>query len=204
MKTNYFIFLDQSGSMQGKKDETILSINNFILDQTKSLNSINQKGTISLITFSSHESILYDKIDLNDYKEINEDNYKCYGYTALLDTLGNYFYKTNFDTNDNNIVIIVTDGLENASKKYKKSEIETKINLLKEINVQFLYIGVELDSFSDATSLSINTNNTINFTKNNLEHSFGMVSNYISDELKMAHYKCSTKLNLDLKNGTTI
>lgn len=203
MKTNYHIFLDKSGSMQSKKDETITSINNFILEQKNSLNSINQKGTISLITFSSSENILFNNVDLNDYKEINNENYNCSGYTALLDTLGNYFYRTNFNTSDNNIIIIVTDGLENASKKYKKTEIESKINSLKEINVQFVYIGVELDSFSDASSLSINSNNTVNFRYDNMERSFNKFSNYTKQELTKS-YSCSTKLNLDIKNGTTI
>ena len=61
------------------------------------------------------------------------------------------------------IFIITTDGLENASREYDKAKIKTLIE--KHKDWEFMYIGANIDSYSEGCSIGIKEDNIANYEK---------------------------------------
>ena len=59
--------------------------------------------------------------------------------------------------------IITTDGYENASHKYNKEQIKEMIQGHKEW--EFMYIGADIDSYSEGQSIGISSSNISNYKK---------------------------------------
>lgn len=51
------------------------------------------------------------------------------------------------------IFIIITDGLENCSIRYSKDRIKSMI--YRHSNWEFIYLGADIDSFSEGTNIGI-------------------------------------------------
>ena len=61
------------------------------------------------------------------------------------------------------IFIITTDGYENASREFNKDQIKEMISGHKEW--EFMYIGANIDSYSEGQSIGINSSNRSNYKK---------------------------------------
>lgn len=61
------------------------------------------------------------------------------------------------------IFIIITDGLENCSIRYGKDKIRSMI--YRHSNWEFIYLGADIDSFSEGKSIGISSNNISNYEK---------------------------------------
>ena len=61
------------------------------------------------------------------------------------------------------IFVITTDGLENASKEYKKEQVKKLIE--NHSNWEFMYIGANIDSYAEGTSIGIQNKNISNYRK---------------------------------------
>ena len=61
------------------------------------------------------------------------------------------------------LFIITTDGMENSSKEYNKSQVKELI--LGHNNWEFVYIGANIDSYTEASTIGIRSNRVSNYTK---------------------------------------
>jgi len=62
--------------------------------------------------------------------------------------------------------MILTDGQENASHEFRKSQIKEMIDKCKEKNWYVAYLSADADAFEDAKSLGIGRSNTSFFSRN--------------------------------------
>jgi hypothetical protein len=68
---------------------------------------------------------------------------------------------------DQVVVLIITDGEENASKIYKRKDVMERITKQEShYNWSFIYMGANQDSFKEAGSVGIRLGSTINFKPN--------------------------------------
>ena len=86
------------------------------------------------------------------------------------------------------IFLITTDGLENSSREYNKARIKEMIKGHKEW--EFIYIGANIDSYSEGQSIGIDTRNIANYKKDkkgiqNMFNAINRVSNnyYMGEEI---------------------
>lgn len=152
--------LDRSGSMMDSVTDTIGGYNSYLDKQRK--NSYNTK--ITTILFDNEYQVLHDREDIKDVKNLTEKEYFVRGSTALLDAIG--LTITNFDkrVGKNKVLfVITTDGLENSSCEYTKDKVKNLIS--KHPTWEFLYIGANIDSYSEGLSLGIKKNNISNYQK---------------------------------------
>lgn len=149
--------LDKSGSMHGSEDDTIGGYNKYLSDNRKS----NVK--VTTVLFDDNYQLLHYRKDINDIKDLTKADYQVGGCTALYDAIGITINKLDKDTKNKVLFIITTDGLENASKEYNKGSINKLIK--KHNNWEFIYLGANIDSYSEGTSIGISEDNIANYEK---------------------------------------
>lgn len=132
---NKIFLLDASGSMMSRIDDAIGSFNSFVKDQ--------EGGTMSLYTFNDKCTCVYKDKALADVKPLDRDSYKPTGMTALYDSIAHVL--KNHDGQDG-ILVIMTDGEENTSKKYTKSHVK---DLIRYSKLQIIYAGVDINDAQD-------------------------------------------------------
>ena len=105
----------------------------------------------------------YTKLTKREIKKLTKEEYYTRGCTALLDAIGKTIDYMD-ELNKNKVIfIITTDGYENASTKYNKNDIKKLIE--KHKNWEFVYIGADIDSYSEASAIGIRTSNIANYEK---------------------------------------
>lgn len=161
--------LDRSGSMSGLAEDTIGGFNSF-LDKQKQNSG---KAQVTTILFDDQYEIISESVNINEIKHLTSEEYFARGTTALLDALGRTISNTLGTMEKEKICpakrrvlfLIMTDGLENASKEYKKSDIKSLIETTtKEYGWNYIFIGANIDSVSEAKSLGINAKNAANYS----------------------------------------
>ena len=108
--------------------------------------------------------MLYERKPINEVEKLTPKEYYVRGCTALMDAIGKTINSLNKKIKDNKVLfVITTDGLENASREYNKEKIKKLIE--KHSNWEFIYIGADIDSYSEAQQLGIKSTNTANYCK---------------------------------------
>ena len=178
------IVLDESGSMQNMKQKMIDSINSLIMEQKQVTDKGGRSATFTLVKFNNNVYRVVKNMSLNNVKLLADSDYEPNGSTALYDAIGDTINW--FENEKNVLMVIVTDGQENASQKYDKHYINKMINSKKESGWSYVYLSSDLNTFEQGKSMglekSIYTTNTIR-----PQHLF---DNYISNELNHAVSNC--------------
>jgi len=164
---HYIFVIDRSGSMQSIRDDTQGGIVSFIDKQLEGVDG--NKRTVSFYQFDTQFERVHD-FDL--LSEARSYKFVPRGQTALLDAVGNAVTEVGEKLKDMPedrrpgyvMALIVTDGLENASKEYKKSQIKEMIeHQQNKYGWRFTYLGANQDAFAEASSIGIVAQSTISF-----------------------------------------
>lgn len=166
----HLIVLDESGSMTCVTQQTISGCNETI--QTIRMMQDNNKDTqahyVSIYLFESGNSryIIHNR-PVAEVKDITNRDYRPNGCTPLFDALG--FTLTELKEimgapDTLGYVTIITDGEENASRRYFMNQIRNLIDELKKRDVIFSFIGANIDAAEYAKSLNIS--NSMQFVQN--------------------------------------
>jgi uncharacterized protein YegL len=185
--TEIAIILDRSGSMFSIREDTIGGFNTFIKDQKK----ISGSANITLTSFNHEVERVRNCEDIKEIKEITLEDYIPAGFTALYDGIGTTLddLKANIDKRNEDdkpekvVVVIITDGMENASKEYNQKQIKEKIeSLQKDNDWEFIYLGANQDAFEAGGELGIPKYGTAKW-KSTSDGSKTLYSNF-SDTIK--------------------
>lgn len=161
MKDNFIhvaFIIDESGSMYSSTNDVVGGFNQMIEEQKKENDG---QCSISLFTFNNRVKEVYLGKDVND---INGINYSPNGCTAMNDGIGSAIDKigqwlNNMDDAERpskNIIVIMTDGEENASQEYSLEKVKEMIKHQEnKYNWTFIYMGTDLTNLKDANSLGI-------------------------------------------------
>lgn len=164
-KVAHIAFLvDRSGSMESIRSDVIGGFNQFIRDQKALPGSC-------LITVHQFDSDAFDTLfDAKEVKLVREatmTDFTPRGATPLLDAVGRCIslmdHRVSLHPNEKPVVVIITDGLENASREYRRDMIREQITSREVAGWVFTYLGANVDAFSEAARLGINRANTQNF-----------------------------------------
>lgn len=166
--TELVFILDRSGSMAPLVSDTIGGFN-AMLDRQKR----EQGGCyVTTVLFDNRIDILHDRLPLEKVPPMTRKEYQPGGSTALLDAVGDtvrhiariHRYARPEDVPENTVVVITTDGLENASRRYRRDEIKKLIEHEQEkYGWTFLFLGANIDAFETAEGLGIDRQHSSNF-----------------------------------------
>jgi hypothetical protein len=159
------IILDETGSMMVRKTETICAFNEYI----GSLKQFKYPVSVTLTKFNSTKvEVVYTDTDIQKVPELNNETYRPDELTPLYDAIGltiNTLYSgKQVDKNKSVLIVILTDGQENASKTYTQQEIFDLIKTKKEKGWTFVFMGADQDAWVASSKLGIVKGNTLSFS----------------------------------------
>lgn len=166
--TDITLVVDRSGSMHEIQSDAEGGINAFIADQAKEPGEV----LLTLVQFDTEYEFVHRGVPAS---EVPRYRLVPRGSTALLDAVGRAIH----DTGDRLskmpeperpslvIFVVMTDGLENSSKEFKKSHIKVMIERQqKEYDWQFTFLGANQDAFAEAADLGIGSAGAADFSMN--------------------------------------
>ena len=172
-KTIYHFVVDQSGSMSDCVNQTLKGL----ADQRKEILAIanefpEQEIRVGLTVFDHVVELKYSNLSVTELSRMNSFQYQPNGQTALLDAIGMSVAATErlmANEGDSAVIIILTDGYENASKEYSHKQIKELIQAKEETGKwSFTYLGATLDAVEIAKSMNIKAENSFAFEKKNM------------------------------------
>lgn len=164
--TELVFILDRSGSMHGLEKDTIGGFNS-VLERNKALPG---DANITTILFDHRYTILHDRQPIRSVAPITERDYSPAGMTALLDAVGrairkidNVMAHTAEDYRAGKVqFVIITDGLENASKEYSAQRVKQMIRDRQDKDGwDFLFLGANMDAIAVAEDMGIHADRAV-------------------------------------------
>ena len=165
--TEVVFILDRSGSMSGLESDTIGGYNSFLEKQKT------EEGEclVSTVLFNQYTKVIHDRIPLDKIEKMTEKDYFASGCTALIDALGGaihhirnvHKYIREEDVPEHTIFVIITDGLENASKRYSSGQVKQMVSEQQEKGWEFLFLGANIDAVETAGRYGIKTENATDY-----------------------------------------
>lgn len=150
--------MDRSGSMTGFSEDTIGGFNSFIeKEKEKDINTY-----VTTILFDNDYEILYERKEINKVEKLTEKEYWPRGSTALLDAIGKTITSFERKIDGKALVVIMTDGYENASVEFSKKQIKEMID---KHDWEFIYLGAEIDSYSEASQFGFSKSRIANYDR---------------------------------------
>ena len=166
--TELVFILDRSGSMSGLESDTIGGFNAMIEKQKKEAGEC----FVSTVLFDNESTVLHDRLPLAQVETLTARDYQVGGCTALIDAIGGaihhigniHKYARKEDVPAHTMFVIMTDGMENASRRYSSDEVKRKIERQKEkYGWEFLFIGANIDAVETAKHYGIAPNRAVNY-----------------------------------------
>lgn len=163
--THIAVVLDRSGSMDSMKREIIGGFNNFLKEQQE----VPGTATMTLVQFDDSIDRLASFKPLADMKPLDESTYVPRGCTKLYDAIGltvnsvkDEISKAS-DKPEKVLVVILTDGMENASQEYETNSIKSLLEAQQKDGWEFTFIGANQDAILTARGIGL-TNAASNIT----------------------------------------
>ena len=166
--TELVFILDRSGSMSGLESDTVGGFNTMIEKQKKQ----NAPCYVSTVLFNHTSEVLYDRVKLGEVQKMIEDDFFVGGSTALMDAIGGaihhigniHKYIRPEDVPANTMFVIMTDGMENASRNYSSDRVKQMIERQKKrYGWEFLFIGANIDAVETAARYGIDADRAVNY-----------------------------------------
>ena len=166
--TELVFILDRSGSMSGLESDTVGGFNTMIEKQKKQ----NDPCYVSMVLFNHTSEVLYDRVKLGEVQRMTEEHFFVGGSTALMDAIGGaihhigniHKYIRPEDVPANTMFVIMTDGMENASRRYSSEQVKQMIERQKKrYGWEFLFIGANIDAVETAARYGIDADRAVNY-----------------------------------------
>ena len=160
--------LDRSGSMSGLEGDTIGGFNSLIEKQK----SVEGKCYVTTVLFDSDYERIHDRVDLSEIPLMTERDYYVRGCTALLDAIGStirhiakiHKYARPEDVPAHTTFVIMTDGMENASRRFDSDTVKKMIEHEKEkYGWEFLFLAANIDAVETASRVGIRADRATNY-----------------------------------------
>lgn len=176
-RTLIAVIIDESGSMDSRRQETIASVNDYL----DGVERENPDTLVTIVNFSSPigETKTTRFVERNtrvaDTYELTESTYRPRGNTPLLDAVGSTIRAIETENVDRFLVVVVTDGQENDSKEFSQESIKSIIRGKEDSERwTFTYLGVGVDAWEGAQFLGYrNRGNVASVTRDNLPYGLG-------------------------------
>ncbi|MCA9122283.1 MAG: VWA domain-containing protein [Planctomycetaceae bacterium] len=180
--TDVTVVLDRSGSMSACREEAENGVNHFVEKQTKEPGD----AVFSLVQFDTEYEFVHRGMPIEDVPTFH---LVPRGMTALLDAVGRAINETGerlskmpeVERPGLVVFVIVTDGQENSSHEFTKSQIKQMIEHQQSVyNWKFTFLGANQNSFAEAGGLGIARAATSDFSSDSCLQAFAAAGASVS------------------------
>jgi uncharacterized protein YegL len=170
-RTVITFLLDKSGSMASILDDTIGGYNTYV-SKLRETEEEGMETYFSLVAFDSHS---VDKmcvgVPLSEATVLTRQNYVPGSSTPLIDAAMKAIKATDQIVEQKLaskvIVVIQTDGHENASTEFKNSDLRKEIEIRQGRGWEFVFMGAGIDAYGMASQMGISTERTVSYGMGN-------------------------------------
>ena len=156
------VVLDRSGSMASVAEDIVGGFNEFLADQRQVAGS----AAVTLVQFDSHDpfELVIDAVDLREVCDLDRSAYQPRGLTPLYDAVGRMIGR--IDTRiasrrehdlpvEDQVVLIITDGLENASREHTRDTVFAMIEERRNAGWVFVFLGANQDAYAAGEEIAV-------------------------------------------------
>ncbi|MEX1037969.1 MAG: vWA domain-containing protein [Acidimicrobiia bacterium] len=166
------VILDRSGSMASIADDIVGGFNTFLEQQRKE----DGEARITLVQFDGGDpfEVLVAGEDLDRVADLDPNRYIPRGNTPLWDAVGRMIARidgeigTRADAGEpieDQLVLIVTDGFENASMEFDGQTLARLIAARKKLGWTFVFLGSDESTFAEGERMNIAMGSTKQWNK---------------------------------------
>jgi hypothetical protein len=172
--THISFLLDRSGSMQSILDDTIGGFNSFLNSQREGAPG---RATFTLARFDDTYEPVATMTNIAYVKDLNRATFVPRGSTALLDSIARIISETGAALRlmpeesrpAKVLLVILTDGKENASKEYKLEQVSEMIRHQREkYGWEFIFLGANQDAIATACKIGIDLQKAMTYGANTI------------------------------------
>ena len=179
------MILDKSGSMHGLEADTIGGFNAMIEKEKK----LGIDVRVTTVLFNDKMDRLYEHREIRSVRPLTERTYETGGTTALLDAVGDtILHMERSGAADRQgtkvIVVIITDGMENASTEFTKAKVKELISDRQEkAGWDFIYLGANIDAAEEADAIGVRKANAVTYknTSSGVRANYDAVGVYVAE-----------------------
>ncbi len=158
------VILDRSGSMASTRAHTISGYNEYINGLRFDKET---EYSVSLVQFDApvlapELTVTYLDRALPDVPPLSMADYEPRGNTPLYDAIGECTRRVEAKSRGV-IVLIITDGMENASTEFTKESITALIKSKEAEGWTFAFLGANIDSFAVGGTIGVAPGNIANY-----------------------------------------
>ncbi|MEO0883305.1 MAG: vWA domain-containing protein [Pseudomonadota bacterium] len=161
-----YILLDRTGSMSDIWDEALSSVNAYAKSVGEEADGETDIDTVvNLAVFDAQEGLQFDVlrrgVEAERWTEVTNDEAHPRGMTPLFDAIGRIVALAESDAPDKAVLVIMTDGLENASREMTGDGAKAALDRARDRGWEVVFLGAEFANFSDAESVGVSSGKSI-------------------------------------------
>lgn len=194
--TEIVFILDASGSMDGLEGDTIGGVNAILKEQKKC-----EEGDIvyvSTVIFNTVSKVVHDRAKIEDVALMTSQDYIVGGWTALYDAVGSairhisnvHKYARKEDVPGKTTFVIMTDGMENASRHYTEKKVKAMLEEKQALGWEFVFLAANIDAAETAADIGISPDRAVdwNADKEGVDVLYTCVSQHLMNTRKRKKY----------------
>ena len=180
-RTKIWFLLDRSGSMQSLTGDVIGGFNQFLAEQ----GSQPGKARMTVVLFDGDNpfELVVDAETVAEIAQLTQDTYWARGVTPLYDAVGDLIERADRRIADraksgkpteDQMVLIFTDGYENASRRYDRAQVFDLIKKRQDDDWTFVFMGSNQDAYDEAAKVGLVGGNVQNYASSSagVNHAF--------------------------------
>lgn len=154
--------LDETGSMDLCKLSTISGFNEYLQQRQRE----DPEGLFTLTVFNaSNTREVCNMAKIRDVLPLTPESYQPNSLTPLYDAIGRgiRIAESASKSGDPVLIVIQTDGEENASHEFTRQAIFDLVEQKKKDGWTFLFMGTDIDAYATGASIGVPKGNTMNY-----------------------------------------
>lgn len=166
-RPHFYVLLDRSGSMASMRNDVIGGFNRLLVEQQAD----GDDARITVVQFDSQDpqEVLVDAARITRAAPLTDATYVPRGGTPLLDATGRVIARAMARQQQRAVrgkrpevvtVITITDGEENQSTEWTRSQIRELIRARESDGWSFAFLGAGLDAYAEAGGMGVSARST--------------------------------------------
>ncbi|MFN7055327.1 VWA domain-containing protein [Hyphomonas sp.] len=177
-----YILLDRTGSMGPIWDEALSSVNTYAAELSKPEPGEPEPvpADVTLAVFDHHDGLKFDvlrrAVPSAGWKPVTSDEASPRGMTPLFDAIARIAALAEGDKPDKAILVIMTDGHENASAEVTREGARAALDRIRAKGWETVFLGADFAKFGDAQSVGMRNDKVMAMSAGSFETSMSRLA----------------------------